>query len=289
MGYKNNCKSLRGRKYLIRVATVILGVLLFTSYFAILENDVFGASSSSSKRQNSINLGEKEISKIQVNKYSNYIHLQPEWDSYPRNMIFEITNIWNKTNTEQSLNERDFQRGAKTNVNTLQHIEGKSYLEVQYDYIDCNYQWIHYARSSLDILGSKLDYYTGRQLDSDHNSALFSHIHGSKDIELDSNASYYSQFIPICTSKEKTSVDYGVRIDDKTIGFDVYFVSSENERFNFHRNFEDFSYYPTCFGLNYQSFSGTCNDVDKKSGLLIIIPDSLNKPLTKISVKINEK
>ena len=274
---------------MIRLTAIILSVLLLGSYFSILESDVFGASSFSSKRQNSINLAEDENSKIQINKYSNYVHFQPEWNSYPRNIIFEVTNVWNRTNVENDFKENDYQRGAKTNVNTLKYIENRPYLEVQYDYIDCNYHWIHYARSSLDVLGSKLDYFTGHQLDSDHNSALFSHVRAPENRGLESDTVHYSQFIPICTSKEKTSVDYGVRINDKTIGFDVYFVSSEDERKRFHKNSGDFSYYPNCFGLNYQSFSGTCNDVDEKSGLLVVIPDSLNKPLTKISVKINEK
>ena len=273
---------------MIRLATVTLSALLLMSFFFILESDAFGASSSS-KRQNSINLSEEDVSKSQINKYSNYVHFQPEWNSYPRNLIFEVTNVWNRTNAENDFKEKEYQRGAKTNVNILKYVEDRPYLEVQYDYIDCNYHWIHYARSSLDVLGSKLDYFTGRQLDSDHNSAMFSHVPSLDDRETDSDTTYYSQFIPICTSKEKTSIDFGVRIDDKTIGFDVYFVSSEDERTNFHKNLEDFSYYPTCVGLNYQSFSGTCNDVDKNSGLLVLIPDSLNKPLTKISVKINEK
>ena len=274
---------------MIRLTAIALSALLLVSFFSILESNAYAMSSSSSKRQNSINLVEEEISRIQVNKYSNYVHFQPEWNSYPRNVIFEVTNVWNKTSAENDSNDNVYQRGAKTNVNILKYIENRPYLEVQYDYIDCNYHWIHYARSSLDVLGSKLDYFTGRQLESDHNSALFSHVPILEGKELDSDTPHYSQFIPICTSKEKTSIDYGVRIDDKTVGFDVYFVSSEDERVNFHRNSKDFSYYPNCFGLNYQSFSGTCNSVDKNSGLLVVIPDSLNKPLTKISVKINEK
>ena len=52
---------------------------------------------------------------------------------------------------------------------------------------------------------------------------------------------------------------------------------------------DDFWFYPDCSGLNYQSYSGTCNNVDKNSGLLIIIPDDLNKPLTKISIKLKEQ
>ena len=67
---------------MIRLTAIALSALLLVSFFSILESDAFGVSSSSSKRQNSINLDEGEISKIQVNKYSNYVHFQPEWNYY---------------------------------------------------------------------------------------------------------------------------------------------------------------------------------------------------------------
>ncbi|MGI9567540.1 MAG: hypothetical protein ACR2LL_11090 [Nitrosopumilus sp.] len=66
-------------------------------------------------------------------------------------------------------------------------------------------------------MGSKLDYVTGKQLEADHNSALFSHIPGSTKKDSKDNFSVYSQFIPICTSEDSTSFDYGARIDDKTL------------------------------------------------------------------------
>ena len=285
MGYKNSGESVRGRKQLMKTIVIALVVLLTLSVFVNTDFIAFGKTT---KKHNSIYANEENESRIQINKYANYIHFQPEWNSYPKNLIFEITNVWNKTSTDYNEIEKQYQRGAKTNVNTLQYLEDKPYLEVQYDYIDCNYQWIHYARSGLDILGSKLDYVTGQQLESDHNSALFSHIPGKIENKGDSNLSYYSQFIPICTSKEKTVFDYGVRIDDKAVNFDVYFVSSITERFDYHNNKDNFSFYPNCLGLNYQSFSGTCNNVENNSGLLVIIPDTLNKPLTKISVKLKE-
>ena len=272
----------------MRTAGIVAVVLvLLLSVFVSLDSNAYAISS---KKHNSIYIHEEKDSRIQVNKYANYIHFQPQWESYPKNLLFDVTSVWNRTISEQQTEgEKDLKRGAKTNVNTLQYLEGRPYLEVQYDYIDCNYQWIHYARSGLDMLGSKLEYVTGKQLEADHNSALFSHIPLAENINTESNSNYYSQFIPICTSKETTSFDYGVRIDDKTTGFDVYFVPSIDERENYHSNQEDFWFYPNCSGLNYQSYSGTCNDVDKNSGLLIIVPDALNKPLTNISIKLKEQ
>ena len=32
-----------------------------------------------------------------INKYSIYVHLQPEWNSYPGNIIYDITNVWSNS------------------------------------------------------------------------------------------------------------------------------------------------------------------------------------------------
>jgi hypothetical protein len=99
----------------------------------------------------------------------------------------------------------------------------------------------------------------------------------------------YSQFIPICTEKETTSFDYAVRINDSTVGFDVYFVPSIKEQENYDLAGGKFQYYDGCFGENYASFSGTCNNVARGSGLLIAVPDNLSAPLTKFDVWLYEK
>ena len=67
--------------------------------------------------------------------------------------------------------------------------------------------------------------------------------------DAEKNFTVYSQFISICTSMESTSFDYGVRIDDTSLGFDVYFVTSVIERYNYHYNPEEFWFYPECSGL----------------------------------------
>ena len=56
-------------------------------------------------------------------------------------------------------------------------------------------------------------------------------------------------------------------------------------------NSEKFDFYMNdgCFGKNYRSFSGTCENVNQESGLLIIIPDNLDRYLTKIKVNLHEK
>ena len=266
-------------------------VIMMTSSLIITENllDV-DAYKKNSKHYNNQDVIENKT-KIQFNKYSNYVHFQPEWDSYPRNILFDITTQWNKNYNDNSLKEnKKPHQGAQKRVNQLQHLENKPYLEVKYDYIDCSYQWIHYARQGSDMFASYLDYITGKQKES-NNFTTFSNIQNinlKNSEELDSN-NVYSQFIPICTSKENTSFDYGVRVDDKELSFDVYFVPSIKERHNFHHNQDAFTYYDEegCFGERYQSYSGTCS-VNQDAGLLVIIPDDLQRALTKVTVKLRE-
>ena len=52
-----------------------------------------------------------------------------------------------------------------------------------------------------------------------------------------------------------------------------------------------FEYYEEsgCFGKNKQSFSGTCSNVKKDSGLLVVFPDELKPWVTKVTVNLYEK
>lgn len=38
-----------------------------------------------------------------ANKYSVYVHLQPDWNSYSKNIIFEVTNSWYKKNLDSTI------------------------------------------------------------------------------------------------------------------------------------------------------------------------------------------
>lgn len=70
----------------------------------------------------------------------------------------------------------------------------------------------------------------------------------------------------------------------------MYFISSIDEQKKFHESESDFSFYSDdgCFAKNKKSFSGFCKNVGKNSGLLIIVPDALDKPLTKFVVTLKE-
>ena len=238
-------------------------------------DDVFGSFRES---KNSIHV-------TQVNEYSNYIHFQPEWKSYPRNLIVDISTTWDRQIIPGQEQEPDISKyGAKQRQNTLQYINSKPVVAVQYDYRDCQSQWFHYAKTGLDFIGNQFGLY----LESEKSIVNTAY---SDKLQKQKLQDGFAQFVPICTSKESTSYDYTISVNDDTIGFDVYFVPSEIQQWNYFLYPENFEYYADddCYGNNFQKFSGTCSNVEKNSGLLIIIPDELSRPMTKISVELTEK
>ncbi len=223
-----------------------------------------------------------------ANKYSIYVHLQPEWNSNPKNLIFDVTNSWYKTTTEKNIDS-----DSTYNTNQLQYINGKSYVELKHDFSDCQDEWTPILyRKAIDTVRHEIEYLQGEQLSTNPEISIYPDVTNSNyDLAMQQQKikDGYTQFIPICTSNEKTSYDFSIKIDNDDLGFDVYFVSSEDQRNNFYSS--NFNYYkqPECFAENKKSFSGTCNNVEKNSGLLVVIPDELKPWVTKITVNLYEK
>jgi len=141
-------------------------------------------------------------------------------------------------------------------------------------------------RYAIDSVRTQIELIQGSELNNDPYVSIFPNIKS-----MNSTASkFYVQFIPMCTDKKTTSYEYSISIDDETSGFDVYFVDSKKQLENY-LNYGIFDFYTHkgCFGKNYHSFSGICKNIDQESGLLIIIPDDLNRSLTKIKVNLHEK
>ena len=229
-----------------------------------------------------------------INKQSVYVHLQPEWSSYPGNIVYDITNVWSRTQQVTLKPEVRMEIAKQANVDELRLVHGKSYILVQHDNTNCHDVWEpHYARFGADVIRHQIEYLAGKQTSPDPNITLYAPVAGKQDRGEHDAAlkSGYSQFIPVCTSKNSTSFDYSVKINDSSVGFDVYFVPSESEQKNYDEDNGKFQYYDTagCYGKNYVSFSGTCSNVAKSAGLLIAIPDALTLPLTKIDIYLYEK
>ena len=83
--------------------------------------------------------------------------------------------------------------------------------------------------------------------------------------------------------------DYSIRIDDKSVGVNLYFVPSISE-FESYKESGTFFYYtePGCSAKNLISFSGTCSDVSKGSGVMILITDDISRSLLKTTINIYE-
>ena len=243
---------------------------------------VIGSFGDADASKNSRNF-KPEIITTQTNEYSNYVHFQPEWNIYPKNLIVNVSAIWERQIIQSESEKSDISKhGAKQRQNTLQYVNDKPVVAVQYDYRDCESQWFHYAKTGLDFIGNHIELFGENR--SIKNTAYSDE---SQEQKLHEG---FAQFIPICTSKESTNYEYTISINDNRIGFDAYFVPSHVQQENYFASSENFEYYAHegCHVTNHQKFSGTC-EVSKDAGLLIIIPDELSRPMTKISVKMTEK
>lgn len=234
----------------------------------------------------------------EINRYSVYVHLQPDWESYPGNILFDITNVWSNLDSDKSesfsTELSDLSTITDYNSNQLEFQHKKSFVRLKHDFSNCESSWepISY-RYAVDSLRTKIELVQGTKLNDDPYVSIFPNVPNTAyDFEQQREfvKSGYAQFIPICTSRESTTYEYGISLSDKNIAFDVYFVPT-NDEINHYLKSESFSFYDQdgCFAENYNSFSGTCENVGKNSGLLIVLPDKLSSSLTKVEVSIHEK
>ena len=235
-----------------------------------------------------------------INKYSIYVHLESNWESYPGNVLYEITNVWSNPDPETSLNTFNYDPSIQTslvtdhNYNQLQFQNQKSYVELKHEFSNCESSWkpILY-RYAIDSVRNNIEYMQGNTLNKDPYVQIFPDI-TNENYNLEKQQQLvkqgFVQFIPICTAKDTTSYDYSVSINDEKIGFDVYFVDSKDQFDNYISN-KSFSHYnqSECFSKNQVSYSGTCNNVGSEAGLLIVIPDQLDLSLTKVRVNLHER
>ena len=233
-----------------------------------------------------------------INKYSVYVHLQPEWKSYPGNILFEVTNVWSNPNPKTNTFNYDPSIEASLvtdhNYNQLQFQNEKPFVELKHEFSDCESSWkpILY-RYAIDSVRNNLEYMQGNQLNNDPYVQIFPDVPNENyDLEkhkkLTKNG--FVQFIPICTAKQITSYDFSVSTNDDKTAFDVYFVDSKQQLDNY-LNDNSFEFYSQndCFALNHQSYSGTCNNVSPEAGILIVLSDNLELSLTKIRINIHER
>ena len=69
-----------------------------------------------------------------INKYSIYVHFQEEWNSYPANILFDITNVWSNHNINNHTYSTDFSNVSNFdnyNSNNLQFQNNRGYVELK--------------------------------------------------------------------------------------------------------------------------------------------------------------
>ncbi len=227
-----------------------------------------------------------------INKYSVYIHLLSDWQSDSKNIIFEVTNTWHKSDKINNVNHVFDAESKEYNANQLHEINGKSYVELKHEFSDCQEEWQPMLyRKAVDTIRHEIEYVQGQQLRIDPSVSIYPDIENKNYDNAEQQLKIkngYVQFFPICTSQDITSYNYSVKTDNNDLGFDVYFVSSYLERENFANS--EFDYYREsgCYGINKQSYSGTCKNIKKDSGLLVIFPDNLKPWTTKVTVNLYE-
>ena len=234
-----------------------------------------------------------------INKYSIYVHLQPQWQSQPGNILYDVTIVWSNPNPQSNSkgfyydSSVDQELEVNYNHNKLQYQNQKSYVQLNHEFSNCESSWTPILyRYAIDSVRNNIQYMQGTQLNNDPYVSIVPNIKNpnyDNDTQKNLVSRGFAQFIPICTERETTSYQYSVSINDKMTAFDVYFIPSENEMKNFLEG-KPFSYYhqPSCHATNFQSFSGNCDNIGKESGLLVVIPDNLSLSLTKVSVNLHE-
>lgn len=249
-----------------------------------------------------------------INKYSIYVHLQPEWESYPSNILFEVTNVWSghpDSGSSYLADPHDLSVLASYNENQLQYQRAKPYVELRHEFSDCKTDWRPMLyRYVLDDIRNRMEVLQGIQVadvkvrgesqaavgrDGDPYASIFPNVPNDSygtDEQIRLLRQGYVQFIPICTAASgDTSYDYSVMINDSTVGFDVYFVPSARQADAYLDDDPSFEFYsqPGCFAHNHNSFTGTCRDVGPDSGLMVVLPDRLDLSLTKIRISLLER
>jgi hypothetical protein len=227
-----------------------------------------------------------------VNKYSVYVHLLSEWQSESKNIIFEVTNTWHKSDKINNVNHVFYAESKEYNTNQLHEINDKSYVELKHEFSDCQEEWQPMLyRKAVDTVRHEIEYVQGQQLSTDPSVSVYPDIENRNYDNAEQQLKIkngYVQFFPICTSQDITSYDYSVKTDNKDLGFDVYFVPSFEQRENFANSKFDYYTDSGCYGINKQSYSGTCKNIKKDSGLLVIFPDNLKPWTTKVTVNLYE-
>lgn len=230
-----------------------------------------------------------------------YVDELPEWADYAANVMYESTKAWQDANPglkfyiASNPQQADFVVKWVKEFGTeyVGYAYGNLFIEVALGDSNCKEKWQPYSSNYIvHIMEHEIGHVFGYQHSSDPDSIMYPIVLNLEYGEIAEEFTLterYAQFVSLCSNKEITSYNYQVKTDDPTYGFDVYFVPSINELQRW-QDGKSFRYYSGkgCFGEQYLSYSGTCDGVEKGSGLFIIMDSKVTNPLTKITVTQQE-
>ena len=80
-----------------------------------------------------------EFHDVSMNRHSVYVHFGEEWNSYPQNLLFEITTIWKKQNSvldvDSEYTEFNVNNADHYGINQLDELHKKSFPRPREGYI----------------------------------------------------------------------------------------------------------------------------------------------------------
>ncbi|MFB5609894.1 MAG: hypothetical protein ACE5Q5_06710, partial [Nitrosarchaeum sp.] len=111
-----------------------------------------------------------------INKYSVYVHLLSEWNSDSKNIIFEVTNSWYKSD-KTNVNHAFVAESKEYNTNQLQTINGKSLIELKHEFSDCQEEWQPMLyRKAVDNIRHEIEFIQGNELSKDLDVSVYPDI-----------------------------------------------------------------------------------------------------------------
>ena len=93
------------------------------------------------------------------------------WNSFPVNVLFEITNVWSNPNPNDHVYSTDFSNVSNFdnyNFNNLQFQDNRGYVELKHQFSDCNSSWKPMTyRYAIDSVRTQIELIQGSKLNSD--------------------------------------------------------------------------------------------------------------------------
>ena len=214
-----------------------------------------------------------------ISKYSVYVHLQDGWASHPGSLLFEVTDVWGGRTARAH-------HGAppEHNYNRVGSMDGRGFVELRHGFSDCGADWqpILY-RYGLDTVRNAYEA-AASGARWDHPYAL---MYPDVPAARAGDAPRYAQFVPVCG---EGTYEYSVRTDDPAAPVDVSFVHGARPGSGPGGGGPGApgGAYEGCSAESHVSLSRRCGGIAAGGGLLISVPDVLDRALTKITVNLRE-